>query len=606
MSLPGATLLLAVLSTAAAAQSREIVRADGVFNSRTGCAAVVLADLDGDGRADLLVGAFLDGDVGSVTVRSGADGHELRRHDGEQAKSGFGAAVERLDDVNGDGVPDYVVSAPTWYDATQQKTTGKLYVFSGADGAPLWSLVGFGDFKQWGTQLARVGDVDGDGATDFVVNKVGGGAVQGGRLELLSGATGASLWIVDAPKRSEYLGMLVRHVRDVDGDGIDEIAATSPGYYSSTAYGKLTLFSGATGAELWTFDGPLHETAGAAIADAGDIDGDGVEDVAISAPDAGPAREGAVHLLSGVDGSSLGDIVGESSSEQIGFRMSDGADFDGDGDPDLAISRIDPQIKVHLALYDARSRTRIADVRTTAGGPADFAVLRAAGDFDGDGFDDLLVGAPNEDSNGAAIVDAMRSPPAVTAVAPDRGDHHADSDVTLTGSGFLLAQQLQVEFGAQAATNLAVVDDATLTCTAPAGPAGLLDVTVHDDAGSATLPAGFAATPALRIEGTPAPGETLHLRFLCDAGDSLFAIAGLPPPVAIPTPPFEGELCIAPFAPWFFVAAWPDDEFDVDAAIPNDPALSGAEFLLQALIGPKLGGGGRSGGWTNCGDVLIQ
>jgi hypothetical protein len=599
-----ASLGVVFVSAVAVAQSREIVHADGSFYSSFGVVATMVGDVDGDGRVDLLVGAPDDGGLGSATIRSGRDGSELRRHDGEQTRSMVDMAVARLDDVNGDGVADYVFSAPYYFDAIQQKTSGKLYVHSGSDGALIWSLVGIGDNRQWGTQLAPVGDVDGDGATDFVVNKIKGGAVHGGRLELLSGANGASIWVYDSPDATALLGTRLARVRDVDGDGIDEIAATSPDPTFPPDHNRITLFSGANAAELWHVVGSNLASFLGDVADGGDVDGDGLADVAAGAPSSGSLLQGSIHFLSGADGHALGEIDGESDHERVGETFSDGFDADGDGDPDIAVIRFTGSGEVTIDLYDARSQSKLAEVRKFAqdGG----VMAAAAGDVDGDGFGDLLLGNPTQRQVGVVLIYAMRSPPTVASVTPPRGDHHADTPVTLAGSGFLLANSLQVSFGTTAATNVAVVDDATITCTAPAGAAGLDDVVVTDDAGSATLPGGFAATPALRIDGDPVVGGTLTLRFLCNPGDDLFVIAGLPPAVTIPTPPYEGALCILPFLPLVYLPAFASDEFDLVGSIPNDPALSGQHFLVQALVGAPLGGPGKNGSWTNCGDVAIQ
>lgn len=596
-----------LLATTAAGQARTIVRADGNPNSYMGASDVVLGDVDGDGRSDWLAGASSDGAVGSATIRSGLDGGELRRHDGESSGGLMGYAVELLGDVDGDGVADYVVSSPFYFDPIQQQTAGKIYVYSGASGALIWSKVGFGDYRQWGYVLTYVGDADGDGIGDFIVNKNAGGTVQGGRVELTSGADGSVLWFVDGLNRLDSLGKFVVRVSDVDGDGLVDVAITVPFESSGTGlHGRVTLLSGRTGAELWTVWGDNADEFARFLANAGDYDGDGFDDVAVGAPTAGSSNEGEIRFLSGVDGSQLGVIVGDHPFEELGWEFSPGFDADGDGDLDLAAVDRDTSTTHTLFLYDEHSSQQLAQIWTGVD-VLDFDGIAKAGDLDQDGFADLIVGLPHENSDaGASIVFGFRSPPALTSVTPDRGDHHGGAAVTIAGSGFALANSLQVSFGGVAASNVLVVDDATITCTAPSGPAGLDDVVVTTDAGSSTLAAGFAATPALRIDGDPVIGGTITLRFLCDAGDDLFVVYGLPPIVSIPTPPYEGELCILPFLPVLYLPGWTSDELDLGGSIPNDPALIGLHVLVQGLVGAPLTGPGKNGSWTNCGDIAIH
>jgi hypothetical protein len=589
----------------ATAQVRTIVSSYGTANSWFGSSAVVVGDVDGDGRADFLVGALHDGGAGSATIRSGRDGSELRRHDGEMANSDMGAAVELVGDVDGDGVADYVVSSPKYFDPVQQVDCGKLYVFSGATGALIWSKLGFGSGKSWGSQLAYVGDVDGDGIGDFVVNKVKGGLVQGGRVELTSGADGTTFWVFDAPVKDFNLGLQVVRMPDVDGDGIREVAVSSPQDSTGGQYGRMTLLSCRTGSELWSVMGEVGDVFAVWISNGGDYDGDGVDDVAVGAPGAGPNVAGQVQFYSGVDGASLGAIIGDWASAQIGYRFSPGFDADGDGDPDLALARYDVTLVEKLSLFDARSHQKIAEIQSGGGGAADYATLLAAGDLDQDGFGDLLRGKPHEGGTGALFVDAFRSPPALASVAPVRGDHHGGTAVTLHGSGFALANSLQVTFGGVAATGVHVVDDATITCVTPATASGPLDVGVSHDAGSATAAGAFAATPATLLEGDDFLGGSFTQRTLCAPNDWLLAVIGQAPEVSIPIHPFEGALAVSPFFVEFIVHQGPD-EFDLGFTIPNDPALAGVEVLFQSLAGPQLVGAGKSGTWTNCAHLVIQ
>ena len=596
--------LAAAAPASASAQVREIVRADGPLNSFFGGASVVVGDVDSDGRDDLLIGAHYDQTVGSATIHSGLDGSELRRHDGESVQAFMGMAVERLGDVDGDGIDDYVVGSPGYFDSVQQIDCGKLYVHSGATGALIWSKLGFGSGKSWGSQLAHVDDVDGDGIGDFIVNKVKGGLVQGGRVELTSGADGTTFWVFDAPVKGFDLGLQVVRMPDVDGDGIREVAVSSPHESAAGKYGRVTLLSCRTGSELWSVMGDVGDVFAVWIANGGDYDGDGFDDVAVGAPGAGPNVAGQVQFFSAVDGAKLGAIHGDWASAQFGYRFGPGFDADGDGDPDMALARYDSSLVEKLSLFDVRSDQKLVDIRG-GGGAADYNGLSVAGDLDLDGFTDLVVGLPNENGAGAAIVYAFRSPPTLASVAPVRGDHHGGTAVTLLGSGFALANSLQVTFGGAAATGVVVVDDATITCVTPATASGPLDVGVSHDAGSTAAAGAFAATPATLLEGDDFLGGSFTQRTFCAQNDWLLGVLGQAPEVSIPIHPFEGVLAVSPFVVEFIVHQG-TDEFDLDFTIPNDPALVSVEVLFQSLAGPQLVGAGKSGAWTNCAHLVIQ
>jgi Tol biopolymer transport system component len=221
--------------------------------------------------------------------------------------------------------------------------------------------------------------------------------------------------------------------------------------------------------------------------------------------------------------------------------------------------------------------------------------------------DNLVAG----DTNGVEDVfvrDSGLLVPGAASVTPDRSPHRATVDVTILGSGFLSGSQTGVFFGGQPATNVVVVDDATITCTAPTGAPGPADVTIQDTFGSTTVAGLFNYSPAILWSGSPVVGGELMIEYLVEPHDGVFAIAGVPPAVSIPTPPFEGNLGISPFFQLFFVppAIWPYDVLPLRATIPADPALSGQTVLLQALIGPSLTVAPKDAAWTNVATVTIR
>jgi hypothetical protein len=315
-------------------------------------------------------------------------------------------------------------------------------------------------------------------------------------------------------------------------------------------------FSGATGSTIhqWTGSaGDEFETGYVTqgVAFAGDLDMDGVSDLLIGADDG--ANGGRVHVISG---------------------------------------------RTNLPLYD------VSDAASSGFGEA----VAGQGDANGDGLLDVLVGAPFAAPAGALFVYSGATRPAVQSIQPDRADYRSSADVTISGAGFLQGDQLQVEIGADFATNVVIVDDATITASIGSGNPGPADVTVQNTLGSATLADGFRRTPAVLLEGMWTPGGSVTVRYLIDPGSGIVAIVGVPPRVDISTPPFLGELCISPFLILFIdpPGTVPNDELDLSGDVPNDPGLSGITVLFQALVGPVFSGRSADATWSNCASMTIQ
>ena len=139
---------------------------------------VVAGDVNGDGKADFIVGAWLAApggraDAGSAYVYSGADGSILYQRDGAAAGDFFGYSVSMAGDVNGDGKADFIVGARS-ADPGGRVRAGSVYVYSGADGSILYQKDGVATNDNFGYSVSMAGDVNGDGKPDFIVGGVRG------------------------------------------------------------------------------------------------------------------------------------------------------------------------------------------------------------------------------------------------------------------------------------------------------------------------------------------------------------------------------------------------------------------------------------------------
>jgi len=327
-------------------------RVEGDRHDGFGASMATLDDLNGDGVRDLLVGApWSDGnadpEVGAVEIRSGADGALIRRASGHRAGEEFGTTVAVLDDLDGDGVREYLVGAPL-APAGWQRKAGSVSLYSGGTGAVLARLEG-GDQWQFGSSVAGAGDLDGDGVRDFLVaapfHETSPGRV--GTVQAYSGRTYEQLWVSVPPLNRPGVGnahRCIAAVADQDGDGtVDVLVGKAVSFFGTAYSGGLAVLSGRTGTVLREQWPPLWPVSGlgVAVSAASDLDGDGTNDYLISDPHAfgsiwqvGP---GGVFALSGRTGRTLWEAEGLNSGERFGSSLAPAGDLDGDGVDDILV-----------------------------------------------------------------------------------------------------------------------------------------------------------------------------------------------------------------------------------------------------------------------------
>ncbi len=236
-------------------------------------------DLDGDGRDDLLVGAS---GAGNAYVLSGKDGKEIRHVGGGSPHTAFGEAVAGIGDVDGDGVPDFAVGA------CLESGAGRVHLFSGKDGKELRVLSPLGDFDRtfFGNSIASAGDLDSDGRPDLLIGADWVGNDQ--FVRVYSSATGKVLLSIKSPKPAmfNHFGSAVATLGDVNGDGAPDYLAGDPDDLPEKppadigqAAGSVLVASGKSGAALFQIFGKKHmDCLGDSMVGCGDLDGDHVPD----------------------------------------------------------------------------------------------------------------------------------------------------------------------------------------------------------------------------------------------------------------------------------------------------------------------------------------
>ncbi|MBI5763703.1 MAG: FG-GAP repeat protein [Planctomycetes bacterium] len=391
-----------------------------------GISVAGVPDTDGDGFGDLLVGAKLENppgtpnDSGRAYLYSGKTGTLLRGFSSPnpQADGRFGWGVGAVPDVNGDGRGDIIVGAPLEDPAGAPPDSGRAYIFSGATGVLLQTLISPNP-KQgslFGFSVAGMDDIDGDGHGDVIVGAWHESAVgnpgDAGRVYVFSGATGTVIHALVSPNQTVagYFGLSVAAVPDCNGDTIPEIAVGAPGESAGgpIAAGRAYIFSGQSGALIQTYSSVNKQALGnfgISVGGVDDVDGDGSGDIVIGGSQestgGGPDFSGRVYLMSGATGSHIKTLNSPHKEEigAFGNSVAGVPDIDGDGYGDIVVGASNenpgnsPDSAGRAYVFSGATGSLIQELMSPnedVGGSFGFAVAGVP-DASGDGRGDVLV-----------------------------------------------------------------------------------------------------------------------------------------------------------------------------------------------------------------------
>jgi hypothetical protein len=291
----------------------------------------------GDVNADGIPDVVASGG-GKVFVYSGRDGAGLRTLTSPGALPLM--AVSTAGDVDKDGHADILAGATSPPGAKPSPTAGGAYVFSGKDGHVLLTLAGERAGDNFGSAVAGYTDAK---QTLLIIGAPGAGPRNTGRAYVYTSLSKTPAYVVDSDETGAALGaMFVAAAGDVDRDGTADVYVSDfPNRAKGPATGRTYVHSGKTGARVLTLtgEGP-GEGFGTSASVAGDLDDDGHADLAVGAWQyAGAAPSGGrIYLYSGKDGKLLRTITGRIPGDTLGFDSVGIGDTDGDGTIDLLVT----------------------------------------------------------------------------------------------------------------------------------------------------------------------------------------------------------------------------------------------------------------------------
>lgn len=450
-----------------------VVLENNQVSAAHGWSVASAGDVNGDGYGDIVVGSYLydNGQVneGAAFVyhgsQAGTNPVAAVTLESNQTEAKSGISVACAGDINGDGYSDILVGV--WQFDQGEANEGAVMVHQGsATGiikTPISTMEGNQANAAMGWSAKSAGDINGDGYSDIIAgaNMFDNGQVdEGAAFVWCGGPEGVSTvaaTILEGNQDATQLGWSVASAGDVNGDGYSDVIVGAPDYDNGQVdEGVVYIYEGTSqGLEQFPTlieDNRPGERFGSAISKAGDLNGDGFDDVIIGAPnyENGQVEEGAVIIIYGsITGLNLlNPVVLESNTpySYFGFSVSNAGDVNGDGYGDVVIGSSSPS-KIqnqegHVFVYHGSALGIKPGPNTVLASTEDGYLagcsVAGGGDINGDGFGDIIVGATqfhvngNDQQNRGAVLICYGSPSGLIAANLTRID--ADQDGAFFGA----------------------------------------------------------------------------------------------------------------------------------------------------------------------------
>ncbi|EKD76355.1 MAG: FG-GAP repeat protein [uncultured bacterium] len=386
----------------------------------------------------------------------------------------YGSALAQVGDVNGDGYEDLVVA--DYEDGSAGSSTGAVYGYYGsASGVATtadWTVIGDGLNYQFGYSVDAAGDVNNDGYADVLIGERSAGDDAQGSVHLYYGSTSGlattSSWTANGSDDNQYFGNDVAGIGDINGDGYDDIAVTtglanepssSGGTLVSVFYGSATTPNTTADWSYMDYSSQFFEQVNN-LAGAGDVNGDGYADMVLGSPEfiRSSAMLGQINIFLG---SATGftrlpnaKYAGRVANARFGLSVTGAGDVNNDGYDDVMVgapdyTNIESQegaVAVYYGSATGLSRVGMWTKESNVTNAYYGVRMSPLGDIDGNGYTDMLVGAPlypNAGGTGVAYIrggsatGVLRLPLGMDGARDASTDEYATSltsGVTLSGT----------------------------------------------------------------------------------------------------------------------------------------------------------------------------
>ncbi|MCB9871131.1 MAG: FG-GAP repeat protein [Planctomycetes bacterium] len=358
-----------------------------VGNSVVGLTDFLGASSSPDGHQDYAIGAPIGSRILIVSGRTGVAEFTVT---GFTSGDGFGKVMIPMHDFDNDGTDDILVSAPWWGRSSTVPNVGRVAVISAAKGTLIAYAEGSGANEYFGSSLARIGDIDNDSFPDYAIAATGYPTGSGwGQVVILSGKDMSTvLKTYTGTGNGDSFGLSIAGPGDLDNDGVPDIVVSSSTYTKAhsnkfglllknltSVRGPLQTIGDLNGdtkpdillcddRNLWAYSLPgftpifsIRNVNGyptapgdIAVTDLGDVNGDGVSDIAVGEPNATASnytRNGLVSIYSGKTQVKLDTLTGVVNVQHggMGYGVAlSSADVDGDGIRDVIAGHRGQQI----------------------------------------------------------------------------------------------------------------------------------------------------------------------------------------------------------------------------------------------------------------------